>query len=194
MVQPGTVFACAKQNQVWRNCRCCSRLQFHSLSTAWRAVSPQLLLVLLLLLPTSALLLHSLLGLHVGAAAEAAGNEPQPRMAETLHQFRSHQVATGAAAREGVTKFVLQESGGVPPTGQESGSESSRSSSSWRTLSFKEVAGLWRSSPAFADMFAASIAAVPSEALFWESAPVTRSTMVSEERDDTTAVYRYSNP
>lgn len=177
-----------KQHQIWRRyCRCCSRLKCHPLlSTAWRIfLLLFLLLLLLLLLPKSTLLVHSLVGLHDGATAEAAEHGPEPRMADVLHQFRAQQVATGAAAREGVTKFVLQECVGVLPTGQESGSgsETSSSSSSWRTLSFKEVAGLWRSSPTFAEMFAASIAEVPSEALFWESAPVTRTTMVREEHD-----------
>ncbi|CAM9578347.1 unnamed protein product, partial [Hapterophycus canaliculatus] len=49
--------------------------------------------------------------------------------------------------------------------------------SSWRTLSFKEVVSLWRNSRDFAEMFTDSVKAVPFAAVFWESAPVTRTTM-----------------
>lgn len=168
MIQLGTA---SKHHQGWRNRCCCSRLHSHPLlATSWRVS-----MLLLLILPTSALLIRSVLGRHDGLrAAAAAENGPQPKMTEVLHHFRAHQVATGAAATEGVTKFVLQERVGVLPT-EESGSDSS---SSWRTLSFKEVAELWRGSATFSETFAASIAASPSEALFWESAPVTRTTMV----------------
>lgn len=179
MVQPGTLFAAFKQHQGWRH---------HFPSTAWRVFQ---LLLLLLLFPTLALLIHSLLGLNGGEEAAAAENRSQPKMTETLHHFRAHQVATGAAGREGVMKFVVQESIGVLPTGQESGSESGSSSPPWRTLSFKEVAGLWWSSSTFAEVFAASIAAVPFEALFWESAPVTKDTMVREEDDGRCQVPKY---
>lgn len=183
MAQPGTLFIFSRKHQRWHKCCSCNvRLKLHPLaSTAWRVFL--LLLLLLLFLPSSVVLIPRLLGPHGGATAEAAQNGPRPTMTESLRQFRAHQVATGAAVREGVTKFVVQEYVGVLPTGQEtgSGSESSSSTSSWRTLSFKDVTELWRSSPTFAEMFAASIAAVPSEALFWESAPVTRTTMVREE-------------
>ena len=175
MIQLGTAF---KHHQGGRNRCCCSRLQSHPLlSTSWRVS------LLLLILPTSALLIGRVLGLHGPAAAARSTaeseNEPQLKMTETLHHFRAHQVATGTATGKSVTKFVLQQSVvGVLPT-EEPGSDSS---SSWRTLSFKEVAGLWRNNPTFSEMFAASIGASPWEALFWESAPVTRTTMVREER------------
>lgn len=111
-----------------------------------------------------------------GEVPRATGEAPpQMEAMESSEQFRVHGVATNPARGEGWIKFVLQQKAGVSSDG---GSGSS-SSASWRTLSFGEVSGLWRnSSPPFVDVFAASIAALPFDAVFWESAPVTKTTMV----------------
>lgn len=85
-------------------------------------------------------------------------------------QFRAEKTEEPS---QGVKKFVLQES--VPTAGSDGCAENR----SWRTLSFREVAGLWQRSPLFTEMFAASLAAVPFGAMFWESLSVTKATMVS---------------
>lgn len=85
-------------------------------------------------------------------------------------QFRAEKTEEPS---QGVKKFVLQES--VPTAGSDECAENR----SWHTLSFREVAGLWQRSSLFTEMFAASLAAVPFGAMFWESLPVTKATMVS---------------
>lgn len=119
----------------------------------------------------SSLLLFILLGeLSVPPRAKAAAGDLTV-MAENASQhgeYRTHRLDDGE--REGVAKYVLQQHNiaGVEPS----------AASSWRTLTFREVASLWRTSPPFAEMFAASLAAVPYSAIFWESIPVTRETVV----------------
>lgn len=69
-------------------------------------------------------------------------------------------------------KFVLQEgtgSGRAPEP-------------SWRNLSVKEVAGLWKGRGEFVETFISSIKEIGFEAVFFESVPVTRGTMVSVVR------------
>lgn len=85
------------------------------------------------------------------------------------HKYRAHEVDGDS----GLMKFVLQE--------QADSHGTAAAEASWRTLSFEEVALLWRNSRDFAEMFMDSVKAVPFEAVFWESAPVTRTTMVRRE-------------
>lgn len=89
--------------------------------------------------------------------------------------FRAHQ-QTEEPTRQGVKKFVLQESAPAASGSDGCAAEEKRP---WRTLSFRQVADLWQRSPLFAEMFATSLAAVPFGAMFWESLPVTKATMVS---------------
>lgn len=78
----------------------------------------------------------------------------------------------------GMRKFVLQK--WVESRVESEGVDNRTTSSApWRTLSFVEVADLWQDSPAFVETFAESLASVPFEAFFWESVPVTKSTLVS---------------
>lgn len=118
----------------------------------------------------SSLLLFILLGeLRAPPRAKAAVGDLTV-MAENASQhgeYRTHRLDNGD--REGALKYVLQQNtAGVEPS----------AASSWRTLTFREVASLWQTSSPFAEMFAASLAAVPYSAIFWESIPVTRETMV----------------
>lgn len=78
------------------------------------------------------------------------------------------------------SKFVLQERVGGGSSGSGSSvSGDEQEASSWRTLSFREVAGLWKSEQLeFVETLVSSITALPFEAVFWESIPVTRDTQV----------------
>ncbi|CAM9169441.1 unnamed protein product [Pylaiella littoralis] len=111
------------------------------------------------------------------------------------HRYRAHEVdaATAAATRgagaggasggifrrsspKHLKKFVLQESISSGGGGGSSVSEHD-GQSSWRTLGFREVAGLWKSGQGeFVETFVSSITDLPFEAVFWESIPVTRDT------------------
>lgn len=91
-------------------------------------------------------------------------------------QFRAEQVEEGPNMR----KFLLQESFGSISVGESrEGERQSSSATSWRTLTFKQVAELWRNSTEFTEVFVDSISSAPFDAFFWESKPVTKSTMVS---------------
>lgn len=87
--------------------------------------------------------------------------------------YRVHEVSAdeGGARSRRLKKFVLQENSG----------RSGDPELSWRNLSVKEVAGLWRSRGEFVETFISSIKEIGFEAVFFESVPVTRSTMVSGE-------------
>lgn len=87
--------------------------------------------------------------------------------------YRVHEVSAdeGGAGSRRLKKFVLQENSG----------RSGDPELSWRNLSVKEVAGLWRSRGEFVETFISSIKEIGFEAVFFESVPVTRSTMVSGE-------------
>lgn len=88
-----------------------------------------------------------------------------------MTEFRAQPVQTAAGELpQSVRKFVLQQHSGDTSIAER-----------WRTLSFEEVVALWQSSSSFAEVFAASLAAVPFEAIFWESAPVTGDSMVRTE-------------
>ncbi|CAM9944397.1 unnamed protein product [Scytosiphon promiscuus] len=87
--------------------------------------------------------------------------------------YRAHEVERDS----GLTKFVLQEGKGGGGGGGGGGGSSVAAEAAWRTLTFEEVVSLWRHSRPFTEMFADSMKAVPFEAVFWESAPVTRTTM-----------------
>lgn len=138
------------------------------------------------------LLLSALLILLLVACFDLLGGVPEGTKGLAMSEensltFRAHQVQDQEATStsRGVTKFVLQEYSGPPASAERGASSSdglrSPASSPWRTLSFGEVADLWQSSPSFVGMFAASLAAVPYDAMFWESMPVTKSTMVRKE-------------
>ena len=116
---------------------------------------------------SASLLLLLLGGLHSPQGAAAAGE--LSIMEISSQQYRSHRVDAGEDNR--VSKFELQKAEEVGADGEPL---------SWRALSFREVAGLWQTSPQFAEMFAATLAAVPHDAIFWESIPVTQGTMVRE--------------
>lgn len=93
-------------------------------------------------------------------------------LAGTTHgaiMYRAHEVGAekGRAGSKGWKKFLLQE-------GTESGEPPGLS---WRNLSVKEVAGLWKAGGEFVDTFTSSIKDVGFDALFFESVPVTKSTM-----------------
>ncbi|CAN0155155.1 unnamed protein product [Ascophyllum nodosum] len=113
---------------------------------------------------SASLLLLLLGGLHSPQGAAAAGE--LSIMEISSQQYRSHRVDAGEDNR--VSKFELQKAEEVGADGEPL---------SWRALSFREVAGLWKTSPQFAEMFAATLAAVPHDAIFWESIPVTQGTM-----------------
>eukprot|EP00752_Nemacystus_decipiens_P003071 g2846.t1 len=83
--------------------------------------------------------------------------------------YRANEVGTdeGSAGSRRLKKFVLQEG-----TGRGDASELS-----WRDLSVKEVAGLWKTGGEFVETFVSSIKEIGFEAVFFESVPVTRSTM-----------------
>lgn len=128
------------------------------------------------LLVSAALFLHlALPEATTGSSAvgPAAVVSPQNRVSmsggSTAGRWRAHEVGgVEGARRGGVKKFVLQES-----SGSGSGAEPS-----WRTLSFKEVAGQWKSGGELVQTIATCIKEVDFPAVFWESAPVTRSTTV----------------
>lgn len=100
-------------------------------------------------------------------------------MERSACQFQAHETES----TDSMKKFVLKE-GCVSATSDGSIGAASLSPSSsllqWRTLSFKEVADLWQRSPEFSGMFTESLASLPFEAIFWESAPVTPASVVSE--------------
>lgn len=103
-------------------------------------------------------------------------NTQQGRVSPHM-KYRAHEVVVGTEGqtdRGGLKKFVLQE--GTAGTG----SGSSASELSWRNLSVKEVAGLWKSKDGeFVETFISSIKEIAAfEAVFFESKPVTRNTMV----------------
>lgn len=77
--------------------------------------------------------------------------------------------ASRVAAGNDFVKFVLQESVG-------SSGRAPAEAATWRTLSFAEVADLFKNG--LPDCFLESVKEVNFEALFWESAPVTRTTTV----------------
>lgn len=102
------------------------------------------------------------------------GNTPH-LVYEGAVMYRVHELGAdeGGAGSRRVKNFVLQESTGS------GGGDGGPERSSWRNLSVKEVAGLWKSRGEFVDTFVSSIKEIGFEAVFFESAPVTRSTMVS---------------
>lgn len=134
-------------------------------------------------LTVASLLLSAALFLHLAlpeaatkgsTAVSRAAVSPQGRVSmkgSTAGRWRAHEVVGAADTRfRGVKKFVLQES---------SGGDSSGAEPTWRTLSFKEVAGLWKSGGGLIQTIATCIKEVDFPAVFWESVPVTRSSTVS---------------
>lgn len=79
--------------------------------------------------------------------------------------YRANRVAAG----NDFVKFVLQESVG-------SDDRDPAEAATWRTLNFREVADLFKKG--LPDCFLESMTEANFEAVFWESAPVTRTTTV----------------
>lgn len=144
-------------------------MPFASFRASYRVVSTSLVSIALLLFV-------------VAVAATLQKNQQHGNTPHLVHagdeagaaaMYRAHEVGTeeGSAGSARLKKFVLQESTG-------SGSASERP---WRDLSVKEVAGLCKSRGEFVEAFTSSIKEIGFEAVFFESVPVTRSTMVRGE-------------
>lgn len=128
---------------------------------SYRVVSSSLASVALLLFLVAAMTNNNQQGISPQHSMTTATRGGVPN-------YRAHEVGTeeGGDGKR-VRKFMIQEG-----TGSGSASELS-----WRNLSFKEVAGLWKRSGEFVDMFGD----ISFKAVFFESMPVARNSMVSSE-------------
>eukprot|EP00903_Cladosiphon_okamuranus_P016565 g15282.t1 len=142
-----------------------------SIQASYGVVSSSLLSLALLIFLASVTLQHQ---------QQGGGISPQLDLVhEGAVMFRVHEVGAeeaGAGSRR-VKKFVLQENSGSGGGGGGGGDGGGPEPSPWRNLSVKEVVGLWKSGGEFVDTFVASIKEIDFEAVFFESVPVTRSTM-----------------